>query len=795
MAESVRLQSVVLSTPLRTPYGLQFDVDAESIEIRNSERGNVNRSLSGKIRLRLEASEDPAAWADVEALHLQSGDTIRALVQLHRPRIYQNPGSFDFRRWMESIEDLYWVGTIKNPLLVEKLQGANRPSLSRFVETIRHRLIDAIDALYPPWASQMRDGAVLKAVLLGERASLDSDTIENFRRTGLYHLLVIAGLHIGLLALIAGFLLRLLPISESWRSGLLFVFILLYASLVERRAPTLRATLMICAYLIARQLYREHAALNAIGLAALLLLLQRPAWLLESGFELSFSAALLIGGLAVPILMRTTEPYRRALSRIDDARRDVVYQPRAAQFRIDLRDLIIKLKSRLGFMRRHPAIASGAVTLPTRLAVWTANALVFSAVLQLGLLLPMAIIFHRVTLSGIGLNALAIPAMVLLLAIALPTVLLAVVSPALAAWPAKLVHLILTGLFALTNLPGMPHWLSFRVAEPPAWVAWGFVISTLIAALALGRSRRVFWIALVGHSVFATLVSLHPFAPRLPHGVVEVTALDCGGGDATLIVLPDQTTLLMDAGGAPTRTSREGAFLGRRWDPGEDVVSPYLWSRGIERINVVMVSRAHEDHLVGLASVVRNFNVGEFWYGVNRASPSFQDLLEQVRRREIPIREMAAGDRVDRGSSSVLTLWPPQGGNSDVSARSSTIDDSLVVRISSGVSSVLLPGDISGKTEQVILSSGFPLESRVLKVAHQGSKNSSTSEFLDHVSPQVALVSAESGGRYNLPSPETLGRIRAAGARVYRTDLNGAVTITMRAGSVSVHTYGTSPAD
>ena len=765
------------------------------MEIKSSLGGEANRALSGKIRLRLEVSEDPAAWANIDALRLQSGDTIRALVQLHRPRIYQNPGSFDFRRWMESIEDVYWVGTIKNPLLVEKLPGGNRPSLSRFVEKIRHRLIDAIDVLYPPWSNQMRDGAVLKAVLLGERASLDSDTIENFRRTGLYHLLVIAGLHIGLLALIASFFLRLLPLSEFWRSGLLFVFILLYAALVEQRAPTLRATLMICAYLIARQLYRDHAALNAIGLAALLLLLHRPAWLFESGFELSFSAALLIAGLAVPILMRTTEPYRRALRRIDDAGRDVVYQPRAAQFRIDLRDVIAKLKSRLGFMRKHPAIASAAVTFPTRLAVWTANALVFSAVLQLGLLLPMAIIFHRVTLSGIGLNALAIPVMVLLLAISLPTVLLAVVSPALAAWPAKLVHLILTVLFALTDLPDMPHWLSFRVAEPPAWVAWSFVISTLIAALALGHRRRLFWISLAGLGVFAALISLHPFAPELPRGVLEVTALDCGGGDAIFVVLPDQTTMLMDAGGSPARNSREGTFQGRRWDPGEDVVSPYLWSRGIERIDVVLVSRAHEDHLVGLASVVRNFAVGEFWHGMNQATPSFQDLLEQVRRREIPIREMAAGDRVDRGSSSVLTLWPPQGGNSNVSTRGSTLDDSLVVRISSGEASVMLPGDISGKTEQVILSSGFPLESRVLKVAHQGSKNSSTSEFLDHVSPQVALVSAESGGRYNLPSPETLGRIRAAGARVYRTDLNGAVTITMRAGSVSVHTYGTSPAD
>src|ERR1019366_6513888 len=112
-----------------------------------------------------------------------------------------------------------------------------------------------------------RYGAVLKAVLWGDRTSLDSDTIENFRKTGLYHLLVIAGLHVGLPALLVGAFLRLFPPRRFSRSFLVLVFLLFYAFLVEQRAPTLRATIMISVYLLARLLAREHAAPNAIGFA------------------------------------------------------------------------------------------------------------------------------------------------------------------------------------------------------------------------------------------------------------------------------------------------------------------------------------------------------------------------------------------------------------------------------------------------------------------------------------------------------------------------------------------------
>jgi competence protein ComEC len=345
----------------------------------------------------------------------------------------------------------------------------------------------------------------------------------------------------------------------------------------------------------------------------------------------------------------------------------------------------------------------------------------------------------------------------------------------------------MAGLFALTDLPHLPSWLSFRVPDPPLWVGCGFALSIFVAALALRGRAWAFGLSVAALGLMTTLVAIHPFSPPLPSGILEVTALDCGQGDSLFLVLPDKTTMLVDASGSRHRSTSEGAFQGRLWDPGEDIVSAYLWSRGIKKIDIVVLSHPHEDHLGGLFAVVRNFQVGEFWHAANVASPVYSGLLERVRQKGGVEQTLVGGDELERGGVAVRVLWParswrPSGLPSD--------DDSLVLRLTYHGGSVLLPGDISTKAEQELLASGEGLESQVLKVAHHGSNSSSSAEFLARVNPRLAILTGGSSGFGNLPSPETLKRLRERGIRVFRSDVDGATTVQMRDRSLVVRCYG-----
>lgn len=786
LTDPVRLEGTIVTNPMRTPYGAQFDLEATQLESRIR-----TFRVSGKIRLRIQAPETPELIAALESLHLQSGDSIRTLATLHLPRIYRNPGSFNFREWLDEIEDIYWVGTVRSPLLVEKIGGRYPPQPSTALAHIRLRLTKAIDAMFLPWSVQVRYGAVLKAVLLGDRSALDSETIESFRQTGLYHLLVIAGLHVGLLAWLFASLLRNLRIRFPWNSLLTLLFLAAYSLLVEQRAPTLRATLMMGLYLIGRLLYREHSILNAVGFAALIILVVRPFWLFESGFQLSFAAALLIAGLAVPVLEHTTEPYRKSLRWLREVRRDDHLAPAQAQFRIDLRSVIGAIEKRCNLCAEHPKVAESIIVWPIRFLLGVTSALVFCGILQLGLMLPMAKTFHRITLAGVILNTLAIPLMTITMAVAVPSVALSTLVPSLAPLLGKIVGFSMRGIFILTGMPHIPNWLSYRIADPPTWVSWGIALTLVWLGLTFKHRPRLTWLPTTFAAAFGALLALHPFPSRLQRGALEMTALDCGGGDALFIVFPDRSTMLVDGAGSLNQSTPSGAFQGRRWDPGEDIISPFLWQLGIKRLDTVVLTHAHQDHMGGLPSIFRNFRVGEFWYGIPVESPEFIALMSLARERRIPTRRVWAGEAFSSGGATVRILWPQAGRMPAVRASN---DDSVVMRIEGQKGSILLTGDISSKVEELLEKGNGPLCSTLLKVAHHGAKTSSSQGFLALVAPQAAFISTEGGGFMSLPNPETIARLRNSGTRVFQTNLQGALTVRFTQEGGKVMTYGSGTA-
>lgn len=767
---ALQVDGSLLTSPLRTPYGLQFDLEVSRVALASG-----TRMATGKVRLRVPVAK--VLEASGHPVNLREGDLIRARVKLRRSSRYRNPGDFNYRRWLESVQDVTWQGTVAGRDSLELL-GIARPSLLRgLFGRVRQRLLASIDQLYPPWSVQGRDGAVLKAVLLGDRSSLDSSTVEDFRRSGLYHLLVVAGLHIGLLVMLAGILLSFVGIRGVWRSVLLLLFLGLYDGLVEERASTLRASLMIAAYLVGRLLDRRQPALNAVGIAALILLLRRPAWLFDSGFQLSFAAALLIAGLAVPLLERLTEPYRRGLTHLQDISWDASFEPRAAQFRLDVRSLADWLSAKWQLLSAHPDETLRGVALPLRASLWLAEILIFSAVVQLGLLLPMAEIFHRVTLAGIGLNALAVPLMTLLLALAVPTVLLNVVYPPLAVLPSMGLDMMMRWLLALTNLPRLPLWLSFRVPAPPDWVAWSFALSVVAAAIALWRRDRAFNILISLAASFALLIAWHPFPARIPSGVFQVTSLDCGGGESLLAVLPDRSTMLMGAGGGGRGWSGGDPVRAARWDPGENVVSPYLWSKGISSLDVLVVPDDRGGSLVGVASILRNFRVKELW-SVPLPGPFAASLFGLAHDHGVHLRRLKAGETIDYRGFRFRVFWPP---HDDESAPASRHRSGLLMRMSGKNASLMIAHDASPTAIESILRSAGAITSTVLQAPRSAPALALLVPAIARIRPRVVLAAGSAADRSEWSDLQP--------REIFSPSEMGAVTVIVKAGAVSVSVY------
>ncbi|MBZ5529448.1 MAG: DNA internalization-related competence protein ComEC/Rec2, partial [Acidobacteriia bacterium] len=340
------------------------------------------------------------------------------------------------------------------------------------------------------------------------------------------------------------------------------------------------------------------------------------------------------------------------------------------------------------------------------------------------------------------------------------------------AWPLVWLTSLLTHLAAW--FAAIPHG-SYRIPAPPPWAMLAFFAS--FAALAITRWKPARIAAAAVLLASAAIIAIYPFAPALHPSNLEITALDVGQGDALVVVSPLGRTMLIDGGGSFAGGPMAEAARAGGPEPGEDAVSPYLWSRGIQRLDIVALTHAHQDHIGGLRAILDNFQVGRLWIGREITARAQVALEEQARRRKIPIEHERSGDAADWGGARMEVLWPEAA--SAAPATEAQNNDSLVLRLSYGRRAFLLPGDIERQAEAALLAQAKEanLAADVLKAGHHGSRNSTTEEFLARVHPQLALISAGAENPYGHPSAEMLARLEAARVRVLRTDRNGAIQV------------------
>ncbi len=687
-------------------------VDAH--EIRDA---HGSHRVAGRVQLHVAGT-----LAGPTARTWTAGRTVRVSAALRAPRVSQNPGGPSIR-WQTLRRPHVLTGSVKSAALVDVERGA---FWNEAAAAVRRRVRDVTARYVAP-----RDGqsaAVVAAILIGDRAGLAPGVERRLQVAGTYHVIAISGGNVALLTALCFFSLRAVLGSRRLVVALTIMVVVSYGWIVGGDPSVMRAVTAACLVLVVHAAGLVPDPVHLVGAVALILVTAHPLLVVDVGAWLSFGATL---GIIVGAgrLVRWAGVGRRLGGR--PWVRRVVLTPLATLL--------------------AATICAEVTLLPVQ-----------------------ANVFSRVGAAGLGLNFIAIPAMACVQVAGLAAVVLACASDTLASaagWAAHVSAAVLLGSARLVDhLPWLSMPVRRRRSPGPSCTYVCLVAAVATRLSCVGRRLAAAGAALCALAI-AAAPTLEWAAP--PPGVLRVTLVDVGQGDAILVQFPDRHALLVDTAGSV------GSF-----DVGRRVVTPAAWALGVRRLDWLLVTHPDLDHAGGGVSILEDLDPREVWEGIAVPTNGPRSaLVDAARRRTKVWRTVRAGHRLDVGGATLEVLHPPEP---DWERRDVRNDDSVVLRLRYGDAEFLLAGDAGVEFESTWTPPPDLGPFRLLKAGHHGSRSSSAERFVDAYDPDVVLVSAGQGNFFGHPHPDVLARFARARAVVFRTDRDGAVIVETDGVSVDV---------
>jgi competence protein ComEC len=566
--------------------------------------------------------------------------------------------------------------------------------------------------------------SVVAGELWGERSALPPELRREFQETGTVHVLVTAGLHLGVVAAICLMLLTLLALPRWSTCALAIALVWAFVWWSGAQLPAVRAATMATAALAARACGRATFSWNALAIAALVVTFLRPASVATISFALSFSCVGAIFAWAAP------------LERWIEAR----------------------------------------VGLPDRVR----EALVLSVATQLGVWPLAATAFLQFTPYAVAANFAVVPCVAATMALGAAQLALAWSAP-LAQACANINSWLLAWMLAVVQTIGALPGAAIPMTPAPAWCIAAYDAALLAAPLLWRRGPRTLTVALIA---LAALNVIWP--PRVIDDALRVTVLDVGQADAIVVQTPRGHVLLVDAGGRLERVTQSSGSVAEQ--VGERIVVPFLVRHGIHTVDAIIVSHPHGDHVGGVAPVLRRLHAGELAdSGQRYGGHAYRDAIVTARSDHVPVVYPRAGS-VWRTDDGVLLTFLGPSLPFIANSRNDINENSIAFTVRYRSFCMLFTGDAGASAEQRFLAEGIDLRCAILKVGHHGSAYSSTPAFIAAVRPRYAIVSV---GRHNMfghPAPSTIDTLQRYGARVFRTDERGAITVIANSTSTTVTT-------
>jgi len=702
------------------------EITDESVRFTIDEVSVNGHGISGKVRLRLYQNNVGFSLSEIA---LSPGDRISASAKLRIPATFRNPGAYSYNLREQGIVA---TGYVKNMTLSK---GIGLPQ--NWILMLRQRLAAIIEK-----SLSTESASFHKAIIPGLKGGMSQEMRLAFSTTGLAHLLSISGTHFGLLAFIffqsirkvtqylpPKTLTRLTLYITPTQIAILWTLPVLvaYAYISGMSTPTVRSLIMVFIYMLALFLGRRGEWMNSLSIAAIIILVCKPSALFELSFTLSFIAVFSIGSV------------------LEQRSDNLTKGETAPAFSKDGRGVIKKIydKLKISFFLTASAVFG---TAPLSIAAFHQ----FPVIAPLANLIVTPLVCFVVLPLGFitGFAALLFD---------MQTMPFNAITDAVSCFALLIVQI-------FSNIP----YASIRVHAPSAALIAAYYISLILLFQNKSGWRAV---------PVVLVIFLYILTPYLPGRDFRITFLDVGQGDSSVVEFPDGTVMLIDGGS-------EDAGAGQR------AVAPALWSRGIRTIDYLVVSHPHPDHYGGLSYILDNFEIGEVW-ATRKSIYTGRGFFQSAAAKGIAVGTPVRGDCISTTGYRIYVLHPyeafyaasPRGDFSDENSHS------LVLKIESGSTSILFTGDIEAEAEENMLDLGKWLKSDILKVPHHGGRTSGSIEFLKMVNPDVAVVSVGKQNPFHHPHQATLERYKGEGVALFRTDRDGAVTITGRNGFYEVTPY------